>query len=79
MFVYATASPVPLAHCCIVILHSRLTKAQHAFIRDELSKGRYDAALAKVCFDMLLELFHRKLCVDLGNKVAKTKDVEHVC
>ncbi|KAH8548618.1 dienelactone hydrolase [Umbelopsis sp. PMI_123] len=54
-------------------------QAQHAFIRDELSKGRYDAALAKVCFDMLLELFHRKLYLDLGNKVANTKEIEHVC
>ncbi|KAJ1563649.1 hypothetical protein HK405_001269, partial [Cladochytrium tenue] len=40
--------------------------AQHAFIRDESSKGRYDPPLAKVCFELLLELFHRKLDLDLG-------------
>ncbi|KAI9310401.1 Alpha/Beta hydrolase protein [Zopfochytrium polystomum] len=40
--------------------------AQHAFIRDELSKGRYDPPLAKICFEVLLELFHRKLDLDLG-------------
>ncbi|OXV05371.1 hypothetical protein Egran_06862 [Elaphomyces granulatus] len=41
--------------------------AQHAFIRDELSKGRYDPAISKVCFEMLLELFGRTLKVDLGD------------
>ncbi len=33
--------------------------AQHAFIRDE--GYRYDPALAGLCLDMLLELFHRRL------------------
>ncbi|KAJ5518486.1 C-24(28) sterol reductase [Penicillium expansum] len=41
--------------------------AQHAFIRDELSKGRYDPAITKVCFEMLLELFGRTLKLDLGD------------
>lgn len=52
--------------------------AQHAFIRDELSKGRYDPAVTKVCFEVLLELFGRVLKTDLGSK----EDVappEHVC
>jgi len=40
--------------------------AQHAFIRDELSKGRYDPAISKICFEMLLELFGRTLKIDLG-------------
>ncbi|KAL3959990.1 hypothetical protein ACCO45_005107 [Purpureocillium lilacinum] len=40
--------------------------AQHAFIRDELSKGRYDPAITKVCFEVLLELFGRVLKTDLG-------------
>ncbi|KAI9834475.1 MAG: hypothetical protein M1826_002629 [Phylliscum demangeonii] len=44
--------------------------AQHAFIRDELSKGRYDAALSGVCFAMLLELFDRVLKIDLGGGAA---------
>jgi carboxymethylenebutenolidase len=33
--------------------------AQHAFIRDE--GARYDPALAHICFDLVFELFHRKL------------------
>jgi carboxymethylenebutenolidase len=36
-------------------------QAQHAFIRDEFSKGRYDPALAEQCFGFLKELFFRKL------------------
>ncbi|SZF04722.1 unnamed protein product [Blumeria hordei] len=40
--------------------------AQHAFIRDEMSKGRYDAVITKICFEILLELFNRTLRLDLG-------------
>ncbi|KAF9022187.1 hypothetical protein BGZ52_001137 [Haplosporangium bisporale] len=56
-------------------------QAQHAFIRDELSKGRYDAAISKVCFELLLELFHRNLHLDLGPQKGKinTKDLPLVC
>jgi carboxymethylenebutenolidase len=32
---------------------------QHAFLRDE--GPRYDAALARLCFEFVLELFHRRL------------------
>lgn len=53
--------------------------AQHAFIRDELSKGRYDPALAGICFQMLLELFGRTLGGDLGPLVSETGEVEDVC
>ncbi|PSR80040.1 Alpha/Beta hydrolase protein [Coniella lustricola] len=53
--------------------------AQHAFIRDELSKGRYDPAITKACFEVLLELFGRTLKVDLGQKDGKPQEVEHVC
>mmetsp|Transcript_22557 Transcript_22557/g.58893 ORF Transcript_22557/g.58893 Transcript_22557/m.58893 type:complete len:280 (+) Transcript_22557:266-1105(+) len=35
--------------------------AQHAFIRDELSKGRYDPSLAAVCYGVMFELFRRRL------------------
>ncbi|KAH6676023.1 dienelactone hydrolase [Plectosphaerella plurivora] len=52
--------------------------AQHAFIRDELSKGRYDPAITKVCFEVLLELFGRTLKTDLGAP-EKVGEVEHVC
>ncbi|KAM7187223.1 putative Carboxymethylenebutenolidase [Naviculisporaceae sp. PSN 640] len=53
--------------------------AQHAFIRDELSKGRYDPAITKACFEVLLELFGRVLKTDLGEADGKKQEVEHVC
>ena len=49
-----------------------------AFIRDELSKGRYDPALAEICFQMLVELFSRTLKSDLGAPGA-APGVEDVC
>ncbi|KAI9901759.1 hypothetical protein N3K66_003576 [Trichothecium roseum] len=53
--------------------------AQHAFIRDELSKGRYDPAITKICFEVLLELFGRVLKTDLGKPVGGVAAPEHVC
>lgn len=53
--------------------------AQHAFIRDELSKGRYDAALSGICFEMLKELFNRTLRSDLGPRSGGDMEVEDVC
>lgn len=53
--------------------------AQHAFIRDELSKGRYDPAVTKACFEVLLELFGRALRTELGERVDEGGKVEHVC
>ncbi|CAM9874535.1 unnamed protein product [Chrysoparadoxa australica] len=35
--------------------------ARHAFIRDEMSKGRYDPALASIVHQLCTELFHRRL------------------
>jgi len=53
--------------------------AQHAFVRDELSKDRYDAALTDVCFNMLLELYGRTIRVELGAKTDNIAEPEHVC
>lgn len=53
--------------------------AQHAFIRDELSKGRYDPVITKVCFEILLELFGRVLKTEVGERDVKPEKVEHVC
>ncbi|KAG9257421.1 dienelactone hydrolase [Emericellopsis atlantica] len=53
--------------------------AQHAFIRDELSKGRYDPAITKICFEVLLELFTRTLKTDLGPRDGAVAAPEHVC
>ncbi|GAB1202174.1 hypothetical protein APSETT445_000785 [Aspergillus pseudonomiae] len=53
--------------------------ATDAFIRDELSKGRYDPAITKVCFEMLLELFGRTLKLDLGEHDGKELEIEDTC
>ncbi|KAI9777008.1 MAG: hypothetical protein M1839_009152 [Geoglossum umbratile] len=53
--------------------------AQHAFIRDELSKGRYDPGISKICFEMLLELFGRTLKIELGERSGEAHKVEDVC
>ena len=53
--------------------------AQHAFIRDELSKGRYDPGIAGICFQMLLEVFGRTLNSDLGPREGGDGEVEDVC
>jgi len=53
--------------------------AQHAFIRDELSKGRYDPATAGICWQMLMELFDRVLKTDLGPPDGKEQVIEDIC
>lgn len=53
--------------------------AQHAFIRDESSKGRYDPAISKICFEILLELFGRTLKVDLGGRSNEKLVIEDIC
>jgi len=54
-------------------------QAQHAFIRDESSKGRWDAALTRSLFSFMMEVFERTVGRDLGPKVEDRKGVEHVC
>ncbi|RDA87936.1 hypothetical protein CP532_1682 [Ophiocordyceps camponoti-leonardi (nom. inval.)] len=64
----------------LVFSFYEVASAQHAFIRDELSKGRYDPAVSKVCFEILLELFGRVLKTDLGERDSSAvKPPEHVC
>lgn len=53
--------------------------AQHAFIRDEHSKDRYDPGVTKLCFSWLLDLFHRRLTLDLGDNDGKELVIEDVC
>jgi len=53
--------------------------AQHAFIRDELSKGRFDPAVSKICFEILLELFGRTLKIDLGAHDGIEQKIEDIC
>jgi hypothetical protein len=50
-----------------------------AFIRDELSKGRYDPAITKICFEILLELFGRTLKLDLGAHDGVEHKIEDIC
>jgi len=54
-------------------------QAQHAFIRDEQSKGRWDAALTRSLFAFMIEVFERTIGSDLGPKVGAAGEVEHVC
>ncbi|CAE6353257.1 unnamed protein product [Rhizoctonia solani] len=54
-------------------------QAQHAFIRDEHSKGRWDAALTKSCFNFMMEVFDRTVARDLGKHVPVSGEVKHVC
>ncbi|CAE6449681.1 unnamed protein product [Rhizoctonia solani] len=54
-------------------------QAQHAFIRDEQSKGRWDAALTKSCFNFMMEVFDRTVARDLGKHVPVTGEIKHVC
>jgi len=53
--------------------------AAHAFIRDESSKGRYDSALSRLCFHILMDLFDRNLARELGPKSGKKVKVADVC
>ncbi|KAG6812495.1 hypothetical protein H0H92_002602, partial [Tricholoma furcatifolium] len=52
-------------------------QAQHAFIRDEHSKGRWDAALTRSLFSFMLEVFERTVGRDLGPRIHASADVEH--
>ncbi|KAF9531968.1 dienelactone hydrolase [Crepidotus variabilis] len=54
-------------------------QAQHAFIRDESSKGRWDAALTRSLFAFMMEVFERTVGRDLGPRVSQSKAPEHVC
>jgi carboxymethylenebutenolidase len=64
---------------CNVTLNWVELQAQHAFNRDELSKGRYDSALSRVLFELMLELFDRRLKLDLGTKAGEAGEIEHYC
>lgn len=54
-------------------------QAQHAFIRDESSKGRWDAALTRSLFSFMIEVFERTIGRDLGEKVSDVDEPEHIC
>lgn len=53
--------------------------AQHAFIRDESSKGRYDPATTGVCWGILTEAFNRILKTELGPRDGTPQEVKNVC
>ena len=54
-------------------------RVQHAFIRDEPSKGRWDASLTQSLFSFMVEVFERTVGRDLGPHDGAAKAVEHVC
>jgi len=54
-------------------------QANHAFIRDELSKGRFDGALTRNCVSFMFEVFDRTIGRDLGPREGKIEAAPHVC
>jgi len=54
-------------------------QAQHAFIRDEHSKGRWDAALTRSLFSYMMEVFERTVARNLGPKKGRTEEPNHIC
>jgi len=54
-------------------------QAQHAFIRDQSSKDRWDAALTRTLFGVMMEVFERTVGRDLGPKAGTSGEVEHIC
>ncbi|KAF8216177.1 dienelactone hydrolase [Mycena galopus ATCC 62051] len=68
--------PVSVMEPCVHFLE---VQAQHAFIRDESSKGRWDAALTRSLFTFMMEVFERTVGRDLGPRVDLNKEPEHVC
>ena len=71
--------PIPACLLSLTLLQFLEVQAQHAFIRDESSKGRWDAALTRSLFTFMMEVFERTVGRDLGPKVQDSKRVEHVC
>ncbi|CCM01948.1 uncharacterized protein FIBRA_04021 [Fibroporia radiculosa] len=54
-------------------------QAQHAFIRDQSSKDRWDAALTRTLFAFMMEVFERTVARDLGPRDDDVGTVEHTC
>ncbi|KAI5961200.1 YDL086W [Candida pseudojiufengensis] len=63
----------------VALTFIEINDAQHAFVRDENSKGRYDSQVTKLCFEWLMELFNRKLKLDYGDHDGKERVIEDVC
>ncbi|KAI4142959.1 MAG: hypothetical protein LQ340_007148 [Diploschistes diacapsis] len=53
-----------------------IVHAQHAFLRVELSEGRYELAVSGMCFAMLLKLFAWVLRAELGPRVGEGEVVD---
>lgn len=56
-----------------------INDAQHAFVRDEMSKGRYDPATTRLCVEWLYELFGRKLKLEYGSPDGIDQVIENIC
>lgn len=63
----------------VTLTFIEIIEAQHAFILDEFPKDRYNPAITKACFEWLLELFHRRFAMDLGDNDGKAVEIEDVC
>lgn len=56
-----------------------LLDAQHAFIRDESSKDRYDAVVTNCCLQFMWEQFERCLKTELNDFKSGNEEVKNVC
>lgn len=75
-----TPSPMPSNYTIARFFgHLITTSYADAFIRDELSKGRYDPPVADITFEMMMELFGRTLRSHLGERDDGKVKVEDVC
>lgn len=63
----------------VALTFLEVNEAQHAFVRDENSKERYDPAVTSLCFNWLLDLFNRRLKLDLGPHDGEEVEVIDVC
>lgn len=78
---FLSLSVLPLSSLCTLLMPFQFleVQAQHAFIRDESSKGRWDAALTRSLFGFMMEVFERTVGRDLGPRIERGEGVEHVC
>lgn len=68
-----------LRKCGVAFSFLEVHAAQHAFVRDESSKGRYDSEVTNSCLGFLFEQFNRKLNLTLGEFVPEGSELKHVC
>lgn len=74
-----TAIRAAMMDADVAMTFMEVNDAQHAFVRDESSKGRFDGAITDACFAWLFELFDRRLKLEWQAHDGKALVVENVC